>query len=71
MAFADTMIALLEAFLQTGVGVGKIKHPDGRDITLDRKGAMEELAFWKSQKDLSSSTTGTFGRSRLGLKGDA
>jgi len=65
----QTMIDLLQAFLQTGVGVGSITHPDGRKVTMDRAQAMEELAFWNAQKDLQANSGLTF--SRMGLKGDA
>jgi len=64
----QTMIDLLQAFLQTGVGIGKIKHPDGRDVTMNRKGAMEELAYWENVK--AAQANGGLSISRLGLKGD-
>jgi len=65
----DTMITLLEAFLQTSVGVSSIKHPDGRTITMDRAQAMAELSYWTSVK--SQQARGGLVMSRLGLKGDA
>jgi hypothetical protein len=65
----DTMITLLETFLQTSVGVSSIKHPDGRTITMDRGQAMTELSYWQSVK--SQQARGGLVMSRLNLKGDA
>jgi hypothetical protein len=69
MATASDYVAALEAFLLTNSGVSSIRHPDGRQITFDRKQAMAELAYWKSQ--VSAASTSIFGSKRFRLNGDA
>ncbi len=60
-------VTAIKTFLSTNIGVTSIRHPDGRQVTLDRKQAMQELAFWERR----ASGKAVFGRSRIGLKGDA
>lgn len=68
----DEFITALKSFLSTNIGRQSIRHPDGRQITFDRAQAMKELAYWESRKSAAANaTTGLFGRSRFGLKGDA
>ena len=69
MATAAEYVAALEAFLLTNMGVETVRHPDGRQLTFDRKQAMAELAYWKGQVSISSNAI--FGRSRFRLDGDA
>ena len=65
----EDYILLIETFLSTNAGVTNLRHPDGRSMTLDRKQAMQELAYW--QQKAAATTRQVFGRSRFGLKGDA
>jgi len=65
----DVMIALLETFLATGVGISQIRHPDGRTITMDRAQAIKELSYWSTKK--TQQAAGGLIMSRLGLRGDA
>lgn len=65
----DTMITQIETFLQSGIGIASIRHPDGRTITMDRDQAMKELGYWKSLKATQQSSGLVM--SRLGLSGDA
>ena len=62
-------IAAIETFLASNIGVTSIKHPDNRQITLDRKQALVELNYWNSQK-IAKAGNYKFGISRFRLKGD-
>ncbi|MFA5430650.1 MAG: hypothetical protein WC329_05790 [Candidatus Omnitrophota bacterium] len=69
MALPATYIALLEAFLASNAGVTKIRHPDGREITLDRKQALTELQYWESRQARDASPG--LRMARVNCKGDA
>jgi hypothetical protein len=64
-------ITLIETFLASNVGVTSIRHPDGRQINLDRKQAMAELSYWRQRSAAPASGSSVFGRNRFGLVGDA
>ena len=64
----EDYIEAIETFLASNIGITSIRHPDGRMLTIDRKQAMSELAYWTRKRDAS---TPVFGRSRFGLIGDA
>ena len=63
-------ITAIETFLSSNIGVTSIRHPDGREMRLDRKQALAELAYWQGRQDRASNG-GIFNRSRFGLIGDA
>jgi hypothetical protein len=69
MAVTATYIALLEAFLASNAGVTKIKHPDGREIYLDRAQALSELQYWEGRRTRESSPG--LKQARVNCKGDA
>jgi len=65
----DTFIDALETFLASNVGIAEIRHPDGRNMKLDRKQAIQELNYWQSKKTIAANGGLVF--SRFSLKGDA
>jgi hypothetical protein len=69
MATPDEMIAQLEAFLLSNVGIAQIRHPDGRSVNLDRGQAIKELVYWNTKKAQQASAGLVM--SRYSLKGDA
>jgi len=68
MATYDQFIAALETFLLSNVGVTTMRHPDGRQVTYDRKQALAELNYWQNKKTMQTNSGLTF--SRFGLVGD-
>lgn len=63
-------VAAIKTFLASNIGVESIRHPDGREMRLNRKQAMAELAYWEGKVERLASG-GIFNRSRFGLMGDA